>query len=444
MLKFMRRYFYERVVAHSIIALMGMKINMAVEEMDFEKAREYIDGLNKFGSVLGLESIKALLDVLGNPQDELKVIHVAGTNGKGSTIAFMESILMEAGYKVGKYTSPVVFDYLEKYQVKGKYISEEKFGKLVTRIKEALVRLKEEKDIQPTIFEVETAMAFEYFRDEKCDVVLLETGMGGDMDATNVCSKVLVSAIVSISLDHIGFLGETIEEIAYHKAGIIKKDCPVVVMRQGREVIDVINKYADEMNSEMYIADETSLQVSLKGEWQQYNAGVAVKVMDIIRGQGYVITDEHIKMGLVNAKWPGRFEKISDKPLIIIDGAHNPDAARSLRNTLDKEYRDTKFVYIMGVLADKDFTEVIKSMADIGEYIITVTPPNPRALEAVKLKESIEEYNADVQWAASIEEACDIAMDKQQELEGDSAILAFGSLSYLGRLKEVFKERGIC
>lgn len=417
---------------------------MAVREMDFKKAREYIDNLNKFGSVLGLDSIKALLGVLGNPQEELKVIHVAGTNGKGSTIAFMEFILVEAGYKVGKYTSPVVFDYLEKYQINGKYISDESFAKLANKLKESLARLKEEQGIQPTIFEVETAMAFEYFRNEKCDIVLLETGMGGDMDATNVCEKVLASVIVSISLDHIGFLGETVEEIAYHKAGIIKKDCPVVVMKQRQAVIDVIKKYADEKNSEMYIAEETSLPVSLKGEWQQYNAGVAVKVMDIVRKQGYAITDEHIKKGLVNTKWPGRFEKISENPLVIIDGAHNPDAARSLRHTVDKEYGETKLVYIMGVLGDKDFTEVIKMMADRAEYIITVTPPNPRALEAIKLKEAIEGHNPNVQWTTSIEEAYDIAMDKLKKLEGKKAILAFGSLSYLGKFREVCKERGIC
>ena len=434
--------------------------------MDFKKAREYIDNLNKFGSVLGLGSIKALLGVLKNPQDDLKVIHVAGTNGKGSTIAFMESILVEAGYKVGKYTSPVVFDYLEKYQINREYISEVNFAKLSTKLKEALERLKEEKDIQPTIFEVETAMAFQYFREEKCDIVLLETGMGGDMDATNVCDKVLASVIVSISLDHMGFLGDTIEEIAYHKAGIIKKGCPVVVMKQTQEVMEVIKKYADEMNAEMHIADETNMQVSLKGQWQQFNAGVAVKVMDIVSKQGYVITDEHISKGLMNTKWPGRFEKISDNPLVIIDGAHNPDAAKSLRATLDMEYKDTKFVYIMGVLGDKDYAEVIKLMVDRAEYIITVTPPNPRALEAVKLKEAIEEYNPNVQWTTSIEEAYDIAMDKLDELCGkldknsdkhshrdsdkdldenvDFAILAFGSLSYLGKFKEVCKERGIC
>ena len=428
--------------------------------MDFREAREYIDGLNRFGSVLGLESIQALLGVLGDPQEELKVIHVAGTNGKGSTIAFMEAILKEAGYRVGKYTSPVVFEYLEKYQINGENIGEDDFAKLVGKVEVALEQLKEEKGIQPTIFEVETAIAFEYFKDEKCDVVLLETGMGGDMDATNVCKKVLASVLVSISLDHMGFLGDTIEEIAYHKAGIIKSGCPVVVMDQSQEVMQVVEGYADEKGSKMYVAGKTELPVGLKGQWQQYNAGVAVKVMEVLREQGYEITEESVVQGLKKAKWPGRFEKISEKPLVIIDGAHNPDAAKRLRETLDKDYKDTRFVYVMGVLGDKDFAEVIKLMADRGEYIITLTPPNPRALESEKLAEAIREYNSNVQWTNSIEEAYDIAISKQKELsselsdglskglvgeiDAEVAILAYGSLSYLGRFKEICKENGVC
>ena len=431
--------------------------------MRFEEAKEYMDGLNKFGSVLGLESVQALLGVLGNPQEALKVIHVAGTNGKGSTIAFMEGILIEAGYRVGKYTSPVVFEYLEKYQINGENIGEEAFAALVEKMKVALCKLKEEKNVQPTIFEVETAMAFEYFKDEGCDVVLLETGMGGDMDATNVCSKVLASVLVSISLDHMGFLGDTLEEIAYHKAGIIKDNCPVVVMNQDRVVLDVVERCAKEHNAPMYIANEVDLPVGLNGQWQQYNAGVAVKVMDVLKEYGYNITKEDIKEGLMKAKWPGRFEKISDNPTIIIDGAHNPDAARRLRETLDKDYKDTEFIYILGVLADKDFTEVIRTMADRAKHIITVTPPNARALEADKLKEAIEmEINGtkfidgkkqgiSIESAASIEEALVTACNMLEKLGNvnteaskSQAILAFGSLSYLGKLKEACKELKIC
>lgn len=408
--------------------------------MKFNDAKMYIDGLSRFGSVLGLESIKALLDVLGNPQEQVKVIHVAGTNGKGSTIAFMASVLKEAGYKVGKYTSPVVFEYLEKYQIDNENISEEKFAKLVAKVKEKLEILNDTKGIWPTIFEVETAMAFEYFKDEGCDIVLLETGMGGDMDATNVCSKVLASVLVSISLDHTGFLGDTIEEIAYHKAGIIKNNCPVVVMKQRDNVLEVIKTYAKSYNAPIYIADETDMAVGLAGRWQSYNAGVAVKVMEVLGENGYNISREHIEAGLLKTKWPGRFEKICDNPLVIIDGAHNPDAASRLRETIDREYANTEFVYIMGVLGDKDYTEVIKTMADRAELIVTVTPLNPRALEADELKEAIAKVNRNVQSAAGIEEAYGVALDRLNGLSESRAILAFGSLSYLGDFRDVVRR----
>ena len=409
--------------------------------MEFKEAREYIDNLNKYGSKLGLDNIKALLALLDNPQEKLNVIHVAGTNGKGSTIAFMGSILKEAGYKVGKYTSPVVFEYLEKYQINDENIDEEAFAGLVSKVKKALEQL-EKQGIQPTIFEVETAMAFEYFNAKKCDVVILETGMGGDMDATNVCSKVLASVLVSISLDHMGFLGDAIEEIAYHKAGIIKEGCPVIAMKQQENVLEVIRKTAKKQNSIVYEADAVDRKVSLAGEWQKYNAGVAVKVMEVLVNEhSFHITDEHIDKGLSNAKWPGRFERIFDEPCIIIDGAHNPDAAKRLRETIDVEYKDTRFVYIIGVLGDKDFDEVIKTMADRGEYIITITPPNARGLEASILKETVEKYNEGVQAADSIEKAYDIAMEKLEDISGEKAILAFGSLSYLGEFKRICKEK---
>lgn len=409
--------------------------------MEFKEAREYVDGLSRFGSVLGLDNIKALLKLLDNPQEKLNVIHVAGTNGKGSTISFISSILKEAGYKVGKYTSPVVFDYLEKYQINDNNISEEAFAKLAEKIKSILEKLKKQ-GIQPTLFEVETAMAFEYFMEEKCDVVIIETGMGGDMDATNVCTKVLASVLVSISLDHTGFLGNTIEEIADHKAGIIKDKCPVVVMRQQDKVMDIVEKKAFSHNSTVYIGDKVDLQTSLAGEWQKYNAGVAVKVAEVlVKEHNFAIGSEHIEQGLIHANWPGRFEKISENPCIIIDGAHNPDAAIRLREAIDIEYKTTSFVYIIGVLGDKDFDEVIRVMANRGEYIITVTPSNLRALDAGLLRDAIAKYNNNVQAVETLEDAYNIAINKLNEIHGRKAILAFGSLSYLGEFKRICKEK---
>ena len=216
----------------------------------------------------------------------------------------------------------------------------------------------------------------------------------------------------------------------------------MIAMKQQENVLEVIRKTAKKQNSIVYEADAVDRKVSLAGEWQKYNAGVAVKVMEVLVNEhSFHITDDHIDKGLSNAKWPGRFERIFYEPCIIIDGAHNPDAAKRLRETIDVEYKDTRFVYIIGVLGDKDFDEVIKTMADRGEYIITITPPNARGLEASILKETVEKYNEGVQAADSIEKAYDIAMEKLGDISGEKAILAFGSLSYLGEFKRICKEK---
>lgn len=430
--------------------------------MDFAQAREYIDSLNRFGSVLGLDNIKHLMGKLGNPQEKLQVIHVAGTNGKGSTIAFLSRILTEAGYKVGKYTSPVVFDYLEKYQINEKNISQEDFAAQTEKVKSAVESMVIEGLGQPTIFEVETAMAYEYFREKSCDIAIIETGMGGDTDATNVCSRVLASVIVSVSLDHTQFLGKTLKKIAEHKAGIIKEECPVVLYHQSDEVMNTVRAYADRLNAPVTVAKRpdkvtepfdyttaegttySSIRLGLKGVWQVNNACVALEVVGILKRKGYVIPDKAVLAGLENAVWHGRFEIISDEPCIIIDGAHNPGAAKLLAETLEMYYSDTRFVYIMGVLADKDFTEVIELMAKRAVKIITVTPDNGRALAAQKLAEAVSRVNENVMAAASIEEALDMAKREYEDIQGNRAILAFGSLSYLGRLREIclgVKER---
>ncbi|MBQ6814703.1 MAG: bifunctional folylpolyglutamate synthase/dihydrofolate synthase [Lachnospiraceae bacterium] len=431
--------------------------------MEYKAAKEYIDGLGRFGSVLGLDNIKNLLKKLNNPQNALKVIHVAGTNGKGSTIAFLSSILSEAGLKVGKYTSPVVFEYREKYQIGNENISEEDFADLVLDVKRAVDDMLEEGMPQPTIFEVETAMAFLYFKKKVCDIVILETGMGGDMDATNVCDEVLVSVITSISLDHTMILGETLEEIATHKAGIIKKNCPVVVYEQSDEVMDVVNKCADALDSNVTIArtgeytgekfdyatacgyEYENLKLGLEGSWQRKNAIVALEVIDVLRKAGYNINEKNVRDGLKGTRWPGRFEKLCDMPLTIIDGAHNPGAARELKEAIDKLYPRKKFVYIVGVLADKDFSKVLEIMMGRGEAVITVTPNNTRALQGEELakiaKKVAESANRKIhiEKADSVEKACELAIQKSREYGEDGGILAFGSLSYLSDVRDYFK-----
>lgn len=423
--------------------------------MDFAQAKEYVTDLGRFGSVLGLCNIKELLKRLDNPQDRINVIHVAGTNGKGSVIAYLSTILTEASYKVGKYTSPAVFQYLEKYQINNKNMSEKDFGIIAERVKTAVDSMISEGLNQPTQFEVETAVAFEYFVYSGCDIVIIETGMGGDTDATNVCNKVLASIVMSISLDHMQYLGDTLEEIARHKAGIIKKDCPVVLYRQSEEVMQVIKGYADKLNAPVIVAGTDNyckepfdyktvdgfiyenVVPGLKGHWQINNAMVAIETVEVLKKQGFCISIENVIEGLKNTVWPGRFEKISDEPHIIIDGAHNPGAAKQLRQTILRDYGKTKLIYIMGVLADKDFSEVISLTADLAVKIITITPENQRALGGEKLAEAVSKINKNVVAASDIESAVDMAKREYNRIDGEKMILAFGSLSYLGKLRQL-------
>lgn len=426
--------------------------------MEYIQAKKRVDSLNKFGSVLGLENIKELLRRLDNPQEKLKVIHVAGTNGKGSTIAYLSSVLTEAGYKVGKYTSPVVFEYLEKYQINNKNISEEDFAGISTKVMDAGDSMENDGCGQPTVFEVETAMAFEYFLQKGCDVALIETGMGGDTDATNVCSNVIASVIVSISYDHMQFLGNTLKEIAGHKAGIIKRGCPVIISGQSEEVLETVKSYAGELDAPVVVAGigETKppfsytaydgtvysgIEPGLKGIWQIKNVCTAIETIEVMRNAGYNISEEAVRKGIRNTVWHGRFEKICSEPCIITDGAHNPDAAKLLRETIDKDYADTEFVYIMGVLGDKDFSKVIEYMAERAVKIFTVTPHNPRALLADKLAEAVSAVNTNVEAVGSISEALDKAVEEYDRIRGKKAILAFGSLSYLGMLTDSVNKK---
>lgn len=428
--------------------------------MDYEKAKNKIESLNRFGSVLGLDNIYELLRRLDNPQDKVRVVHVAGTNGKGSTIAYISGILKEAGYRVGKYISPVVFEYLEKYQIDNVNISKEAFAALVSRTMEAVEAMVAEGRGQPTIFEVETAMAYLYFYEQKCDVAIIETGMGGDMDATNVCSKVLASIIVSVSLDHTEFLGDSLKEIAGHKAGIIKRGCPVILYGQSEEVTEVVRAQAESLGAPLIIAKgleeylvpfayETAngeryekLVPALKGVHQINNLCTALEAIEQLKGQGYSIPKAAVMAGIANTYWHGRFEKLGSNPLFIIDGAHNPDAVEKLRATILHEYPHTKWIFIMGVLADKDFaaeTELLRGMA---KAVITVTPGNSRALAAEELAGVVRASRVaeNVSVASNVEEAVLRALALSESLEGDKGILAFGSLSYLGELKKCYNK----
>ena len=390
--------------------------------MNYKEAREYIKKASQYGIVPGLDNISNLCDKLGNPQNELDVIHIAGTNGKGSVGAFAEQILIESGKKVGRYVSPSVFDYLEQFRINAENMSEDRYAYYISRISEVADKMTP----HPTPFEMETAAAFLYFKEEQCDVVLIEVGMGGREDATNIIPKSLVSVITPISMDHMKFLGNTLEEIAYQKSGIIKNNGLVVTTKQENCVMNVIENECCEKNARLIKADNvTEYEISLDGEYQRGNAAVAEEVCRHIDG----VSENDIKNGLINTVWHGRFEKICDKPEFIIDGAHNTDGAKRLKESIGKYYGNRKIVYITGVFADKAYKQIAEITAPLAQKIYTITPNNPRALSNEKYASAISEYNQNVE-AVSLDTALKLCLNMT-----DCVVIAFGSLSFLGELK---------
>lgn len=408
-------------------------------EMNYKQALEYLKQVNIYGSVLGLDTIKELLRRLGNPQNNLKVVHIAGTNGKGSTGAFLQSILMKAGYKVGRYSSPAVFETREIIKVHNENISETDYASCIARIKDKCQEMIGDGLPHPTPFEIETAMAFMYLKEQQCDICLVECGMGGETDATNVFESVLCSVITCISIDHTQFLGETLSDIAKVKAGIIKKECPVVVAPQSMEAHKVIEQIAGQLSSPLTVADsKITAELKMKGSFQHINAAVAMEAALVLEKAGFEVAD-FIEEGIMNAYWPGRLETISEKPLIVIDGAHNPAAVRELATSIDLYFTNRKIAFIMGVLSDKDFKMEAEIIADKAVKIITVTPNNKRGLDAQLLKDTLMEFNPNVVSAISLEDGLNQALTVINQNQADM-ILAFGSLSYLGELKKLVQK----
>lgn len=432
------------------------------------EAMEYITKLQGVGIRPGLSRIKALLDRMGNPQNELKFVHIAGTNGKGSTLAFTSEILRAAGYRVGRYVSPTIADYLERFQVNGRNISASLFCRGVEYIKDCIDDMEANGEDTPSAFEAETALAFWFFKEKKCDYVVLEVGMGGLEDATNIIPAPLVCVLASISYDHMGFLGDSLAEIALQKAGIIKSGSIVVSQFQHSEAEKVIVKKAAESNCELRFVRQEDisvcksagfkagglnkgrlklifsyksykrLEISLLGSYQVKNAALAIEVVSALREKGIKISDEAIRKGLAETVWPARFQIISDRPCIVLDGAHNEEAAQRLSESIDFYFTNERIVYIMGMLKDKEYEKVAQLTADKAECIFTVTSPNnPRALSALELAETVRKYNSKVTAADSLEEALELA---ELTAGRDGVVIVFGSLSYLGKMMELISD----
>lgn len=420
--------------------------------MDYTEARVYLENVTKYGSVLGLENMKELLNRLSNPQDELKFIHIAGTNGKGSVLAYVSTVLTEAGYCVGRYISPTLFSYRERIQVNGEYIEKDSLARWMSKIRDAIETMVQEGKTHPTVFEIETALSFLYFKEKKCDFVVLETGMGGLLDATNVVKTTVAEIMVSISLDHLGVLGNNLREIAQNKAGIIKPETVVITAEQEKEAMEVLASVCQEKKCNLYIAEKKDirnihygydgqtfdykqyqkLEISLAGSYQILNAALAVEALERIKMLGYKISEEQLRRGLKKATWKGRFTILQKNPVFVIDGAHNRDAAKVLRQSIDLYFADKKIFYIMGMFKDKEYEEVLRQTADRAEYIFTIeTPNNVRALPAEELAQAAKKYNSNVEAADTIEEAVEKALAIADK---EDVIIAFGSLSFLGQL----------
>lgn len=423
--------------------------------MTYDEAVEFVDSTKKYGSILGLESIRNLMQELGNVQEQLHIIHVAGTNGKGSVCAFLSAALTEAGYRVGRYNSPAVFERREVFRIGETMISKEEYAAVFERVQTACEVLTKRGCPHSTVFEVETAAAFLWFYEKKCDLVLLETGMGGETDATNLITHPVCSVLTSIGMDHMQYLGNTIEEIAKVKAGVIKKGCPVVALKQGDSVCEVIKNKAEECGSRCVLVEVpqymqeapiwgTTLQdvrygsvhTALGGIWQRENLSLALAVLKLLEESGYSITKEAVQNGIAKTIWHGRYEVLQTEPLFIIDGAHNPIAAKRLKETIEKDLTNREIIYMIGVLADKEHEKMLRLLLPGAKAVFTVTPDSPRALGGEILAKEAQKYADNIWYVPDIGKA--VKMAKETAKESD-VILAVGSLSYL---KEVKKALG--
>ena len=389
--------------------------------MNYQEALAYIHSVNWTFCKPGLERVTALCEALGNPQDVLKFVHVAGTNGKGSFCAMTASILQAAGYRTGLFTSPYIKVFNERMQVDGEMISDEELAELTAFVRPFADAMTD----KPTEFELITAIAFLYFRRHGCDVVVLETGMGGRLDATNLIRHPLLSVITGIALDHTAFLGDTIPQIAAEKAGIIKAGCPVLWGGENAEAEAVITAAAQEKNAPYHRVDRTSLRVlsadlegthiaygdydnltlSLLGLYQPYNAATVLTAVALLKKRGLTISLDAVREGLASVYWPGRFEVLSRQPLVIFDGAHNAEGIAAAVESIRHYFADQKVYVLTGVLQDKDYRAIAHSLVQVASRAFVLTPENPRALAGETYAALLEELGVTAKAYVSIEAA---------------------------------------
>lgn len=435
----------------------------------------YINTPRWQASRLGLERIRELLERLGRPQDRLKFVHVAGTNGKGSICAYLASILSAAGYRTGMFTSPYIERFEERIRVDGVMISPDELRDVTLAVREHAEAMAEETGDHPTEFELMTAVALEHFARCGCDIVVLEVGLGGRLDSTNVIDAPEACVIARIGLDHTALLGNTLAAIAGEKAGIIKEGSAVVSWPQESEAMAVIEHAAAEHGCELRVPDFaqleegairwedgaspfrsfsyrewTDLRTGILGSYQPQNATVALEVVSVLRGRGWHIPDEAVRAGVARTRWPGRFEIVEggsspDGFAIVVDGGHNPQGARALADSLAEVFPGRKPVFVIGVLEDKDYPRMLEDVLPLGSAFVCVTPDNPRALPAHKLARAIRWTGQDLLGCSAcvnpvVARDFEDAIHRARELAGpDGLICAFGSLYSVAALKEAVR-----
>ncbi len=425
--------------------------------MTYQQALDYISAIAPRGSKPGLERIETLMAGLGNVQDKLRFVHLAGTNGKGSTSCMLASILQKAGYKTGLFISPFIIRFNERMQINGKHIPDEKLAEIVERIKPIADAMAD----GATEFELITAAAFVWFAEENCDIVVLETGLGGRLDATNIIKTNECAVITNIGIDHTDYLGNTLEEIAYEKACILKAGRPVVAYASERGAMDVLTAYALQHGNPMTVADFEAIEpvtadltgqsfrykgaaysINLLGSHQQKNAAVVLETVDTLRRLGWSISKENVREGLREARWPARFELLHSTPIVFVDGAHNMQGVESLRLAVEQYLEGKRIVCLTGVLADKDWQNMMEVLEGFAADFITVTPDSPRALTAEQLAAHLARRGKWTWAAETVQEGMDMAIARA--LETDSVIVACGSLYMASEIRDYFPSTKSC
>ena len=418
--------------------------------MGIKETLEYIHSVKWQGSKPGLERTRELLDALDNPEKALKFVHIAGTNGKGSTAACIASILQYAGYRTGLYTSPYIIEFNERMQVDGEHISDEELIRLTDDIRPYADAMAD----SPTEFELITALAMKYFLYKKCDIVVLEVGMGGELDSTNVIETPEVAVITTIGYDHVKELGPTIADIARAKAGIIKGG-DVVIYGSVPEAERVFEHVCAERGARLQRADFKRitneeyaldgvrmrfepygyLMLPLTGAYQSKNAAVAITAIEVLRKKGYTISDDDIVAGIADVRWPGRFEVLGRAPVFILDGSHNPQGMEATADSLRLHFQERKIIFVVGVMADKDVDSMLSYIAPLAEMFIAVRPDNPRSMDVDTLAEKMKTYGVPISVRDIIYDGVAEAVDRAGER---GIVCALGSLYFSGDIREAY------